>query len=292
MNPVVPSFPAFRKISIEDKALFEAYFAKHPSGTSELTFTNFYIWRDCDNSQVTSLGGNLCILARPENEFPYFFEILGDHDVDKAIDACLSYNPRFSRVSEVFIKAHFEGKRNVSIEPDKNNSDYLYRTEDLIELKGKKYDGKRNKIKKLLKSCQPQYKALTADDMPSCLKLLGKWAGGRNSGVCFEVPIKEALDNFSGLNVKGAAILINGKVEAFTVGEKMSADTAVIYIEVANPDIDGLPQYINQQFCKNQWAATRFINREQDLGNPGLRKAKQSYHPVQMMNKFDVTLID
>lgn len=287
----VPSFPAFRKISLADKELFESYFSKHPQETSELTFTNFFIWRDCDLSEVTSVNGNICVVARPDNEPPYFFEPLGEDRIEETIETCLSHVPRFSRVTEKFAKAHFEGKSRYRIEPVRDHFDYIYRTEDMIALKGKKYDGKRNKIKRLLKNNIPIYQKLTADTAPDCLKLLDKWIRSKKPGTCIDGPIREALNNLSGLSVEGAVIKINGKVEAFTIGEMLNRDTAVIYIEVANPDIDGLSQHINHQFCRNEWAHFTYINREQDMGDGGLRKAKMSYHPFKLIPKYDVVKV-
>ncbi len=288
----VPSFPDFRKIALADRGSFESHFSKHPQETSELTFTNFYIWRDCDRSQVTAINGNICVVARPDNEPPYFFEPLGDNRIEETIKTCLSHVPRFSRVSEKFVKAHFEGKSGYRIEPARNDFDYLYRTVDLVALKGKKYDGKRNIIKRFLKNNIPIYQKLTADMVPDCLKLLDKWGKRKTTGVCFDEPIKEALNNLSFLSVEGAAVKINGKIEAFTIGEMLNPDTAVIYIEVANHEIDGLSQYINQHFIKNEWTHLTYINREQDMGDGGLRRAKLSYHPVKLINKYDVTVID
>jgi hypothetical protein len=287
----VPVFPEFRNITMADKGSFDAFFSKHPHGSSELTFTNFFIWRDCDRSQLTSINGNLCVIARPENEPPYFFEPFGENNIDGTINACLSHIPKFSRVSEKFVKEHFEGRAGFKIEPVRDNSDYLYRTEDLIALKGKKYDGKRNKIKRFLKNNIPIYQELSEELVPDCLKLLAKWGRSKAPAVCLDEPVKEALRNMQGLGVEGAAVKINGRVEAFTIGEALNDDTAVVYVEVANPDIDGLAQYINQQFCRNAWVRFTYVNREQDLGDAGLRRAKLSYHPVKLIDKFDVILM-
>jgi hypothetical protein len=103
------------------------------------------------------------------------------------------------------------------------------------------------------------------------------------------IAIKEAFSRFEELGVKGGAILINGKVEAFTLGEPLNRDTVVIHIEKANPAFEGLYTLINQAFVEHQWAEYTYINREQDLGEEGLRKAKESYFPHHMINKYIVT---
>jgi len=288
MKDPVPPFPHFRRITSADKELFGSYFAKYAPETSEYSFINFYIWRNCDGSEITSVNGNICVCARPGNEPPYFFEPMGGSDIEGTIKICLSHIPRFSRISENFMKKYFEGKAGYKIEAIKDHYDYLYATVDLIALKGKRYDGKRNRIKRFLKNNIPIYQKLTSDMAPDCLKLLNKWSKAKASGVCFDEPIKEALNNFTDLGVEGAAVRINGRIEAFTIGEHLNRDTAVVYIEVADPEIDGLSQYINQQFCRNEWADVPYINREEDMGNAGLRKAKLSYHPIKLIKKYDV----
>jgi len=98
--------------------------------------------------------------------------------------------------------------------------------------------------------------------------------------------IREALTHFEELDYRGGAVEINAEIEAFSLGEPLNPNTAVIHIEKANPDIPGLYVAINQLFCKNAWSPMEYINREQDLGLEGLRRAKESYHPSHMVNKY------
>lgn len=102
--------------------------------------------------------------------------------------------------------------------------------------------------------------------------------------------IEEALKNFIALEMQGGVILIEGEVEAFTLGELLNKDTAVVHIEKANPEIRGLYALINQQFCEQAWGKVPFINREQDLGEPGLRTAKLSYNPIRLVEKYRIRL--
>jgi hypothetical protein len=100
---------------------------------------------------------------------------------------------------------------------------------------------------------------------------------------------KEAFANFEKLGVKGGAILINGKVEAFTLGEKLNPETIVIHVEKANPVYDGLYPTIYQAFLKHEGPEYTYVNREQDLGEEGLKKAKESYFPHRMVNKYAIS---
>ena len=108
---------------------------------------------------------------------------------------------------------------------------------------------------------------------------MGEWAA-----------INAALADFQALELQGGVILINDRVEAFTCGELLNAATAVIHLEKANPEVRGLYAVINQQFCQQAWAGVPFVNREQDLGEPGLRTAKMSYHPHHLVEKFRIRL--
>ena len=98
----------------------------------------------------------------------------------------------------------------------------------------------------------------------------------------------ELLYNFGNLGYKGALIRMDGVFEAFTAGEMLNDDTAVIHIEKAKNSVNGLYTIINQQFAEKEWSDTVYINREQDLGSEGLRKAKLSYQPVRLVDKYTV----
>jgi hypothetical protein len=101
-----------------------------------------------------------------------------------------------------------------------------------------------------------------------------------------EYAVHEALISFEELDYRGGTIIIDSRVEAFSLGEPLNRETAVIHVEKANPDIQGLYAAINQLSCLHAWADMKYINREQDMGIEGLRKAKEPYHPHQMVNKY------
>ena len=111
-----------------------------------------------------------------------------------------------------------------------------------------------------------------------------------DSGLASEdVAIKEIFSLIDILPVFGGVIFINGKIEAFTLAEKLVENTAVVHFEKANPEIDGLYQLINHWFCQNALKDYTYVNREQDLGIEGLRRAKQSYYPCKMVSKYKIT---
>ena len=202
--------------------------------------------------------------------------------------------PIFKRISQDELK-YFSGVGvpENSFVYDRDNSDYLYNTSDLIGLRGKKYDGKRNHINKFNRRYTYEYIPLECSLLDECSRIMEEWCGEKgcdcqDGDYCERFANMELLRNYKTLGCKGALIKTDGKFEAFTVGEMLNEDTAVIHIEKAKSSIDGLYTLINQQFTLREWSGTTYINREQDLGEEGIRKAKLSYHPVRLIDKYIV----
>ena len=296
----LPEFPRLKDLTLEDKPLCHQLFTQFPPAISEFTFTNLFIWRHAYQIKISRVQNFLCLLSdRGENLF--FFPPIGEGDVIKCYQNLLQYLegkgmfPKIVRVPEAVV-AQIDWKASgMKAELDRNQSDYVYLTQDLIELKGRKYHRKRNHIKQFQEKYSYQYISLTPEWIPQCLQLETEWCDLRHCeaspGMLNEsFAIKEAFTHFVELGVKGGAILINGKVEAFTLGDPLNLETVVIHIEKANPAYEGLYPTINQAFLENQWSGYPYVNREQDLGEEGLRKAKESYFPHHMANKYTITL--
>ena len=177
--------------------------------------------------------------------------------------------------------------------------DYVYDGESLRTLAGRKNQKKRNHINAFLKDYEGRYsyKLLDEEDFDDCLELLKIWASNKEENNEFDegiddesIGIRKIFNNYKYLreNLKIAGIYVDGKLEAFTMGELINPNMALIHIEKANPNIRGLYPYINQQFILNEFEDVEFVNREEDLGIPGLRKAKLSYHPVKFVEKYTV----
>ena len=203
--------------------------------------------------------------------------------------------PKIARMPEAMVEQIDWKTSGMKAELDLNQCDYVYLTQDLIELKGRKYHRKRNHIKQFQEKYSFQYIPLVSEWISQCLHLETAWCDLRHCEVIpgllnESLAIKEAFTHFEELGVRGGAILINGKVEAFTLGDSLNPETVVIHIEKANPVYEGLYPTINQAFLEHQWSGYTYVNREQDLGEEGLRKAKESYFPHHMINKYSITL--
>src|SRR4030042_4163164 len=296
----VPEFPRFKDLTLEDKPPCDQLFTQLPPVISEFTFTNLFIWRHAYQIKISRLQNFLCLLAE-QGGSSFFFPPIGKGDVIKCHQSFLQYlggkgiPPKIVRVPEAVV-AQIDWKTSgMKVELDRNKCDYVSLTHDLFELKGRKYHRKRNHIKQFQKKYSYQYIPLTPEWILQCLQLENEWCDLRHCeaspGLLNESSaIKEAFTHFEELRVKGGAILINGKVEAFTLGDPLNLESVVIHIEKANPAYEGLYPTINQAFLEHQGSGFTYVNREQDLGEEGLRKAKESYFPHPLANKYTIAL--
>jgi hypothetical protein len=285
-----PQFPEFKLIEIEDQSSLDAAIARHPSEACEIHFANIFLWRHFEHSKLTAVNGNLCVLCESPSEPAYFLQPIGENDIEKTLRTCLSFAPRLSRVDESFVLRHGSAFR-CDLDPD--NFDYVYLNEDLAELRGKKYDGKRNRIRKFERSYSYSYARLSRDHLSGCLELLTRWLEAKVGsdgfvGSVWRTVVEEGLAHFDELGLKGGVFEVGGRTAAFCLGAKLKPETAIIPIEIVDSDYDGLSQLVNREFVRREWAGCRFINREQDNGIPGLRRAKSSYHPHHFVKKYNI----
>ena len=174
--------------------------------------------------------------------------------------------------------------------PERDYFDYIYYRSDLVELKGKKYQSKRNHINKFNKEYRFEYLPITRDIVPLCLKLEDEWCKN-NLCKCDEDLLNErraminALQHFDRLDIMGGAIRVDDKIVAFSFGSPINKDTFGIHVEKADIRIEGIYSVINQLFASHIPEQYVYVNREEDLGVEGLRKAKLSYHPVILLEK-------
>lgn len=289
----------FKDLQLEDKERLDYFLERDPPRISELTFTNLFMWRLKYRPQWAEYDGCLLIMLYGADDQPFGLQPVGTGDKADALDAlagCLaerSPEALIGRADDVFVKNVVDPDR-YRIRADRDNSDYVYLTESLITLSGNRYHKKKNHLNKFKKTHDFTYSVLDRETVRRFLDLQSDWCQLRDCASSESLleedrSVYEALTHHDQLGFRGGAILIDGTVEAFALGEKLNEDTAVIHIEKANPKIPGLYAIINQQFCEKEWAGVTYLNRQQDLGIPGLRKAKKSYYPDHMVHKFILT---
>jgi hypothetical protein len=296
----LPEFPFFRDLSLEDKPLLDLAFTRFPPPISEFTFTNLFIWRKSYQIKISRFQNFLCLFSEKGGN-SFFFPPIGEGNIIECYRTLLHFllergiSPKITRVPEEVLSRMDWKAEGIMAELDRNQSDYIYLVNDLIQLQGRRYHRKRNHIKKFKEKYNYQYVPLTPERISECLELETAWCDLRHCevdpGLTNEfIAIKEGFTHFEALGVRGGAVLIDGKVEAFTLGEPLNQETVVVHIEKANPDFDGLYPTLNQAFLQSHWSGFTYVNREQDLGEEGLRKAKESYFPHHMVNKYSLSL--
>jgi hypothetical protein len=295
-----PEFPKFKLLQLEDRDIISRIIKEYQPQTSEWTFTNLYIWRSYYRYQWSIHDKHLLILCNPEDKDFYFLQPLGPRSRLKITLKMMQWlkqnksekNPRIERADKRLI-SEIKGESNLKIEPMRDHFDYVYLSQDLIKLSGRKYHSKKNHINKFKRKYRFKYNIMTPDLVKECIRVLIRWCAWRD---CEKYPIMraefesvhESLLDFEHLNIQGGVILVDNNIEAFSLGELLNKETAVIHAEKADPHIPEVFTLINQQFCENQWSNVKYINREQDLGEPGLRKAKLSYQPHSLSEKFKI----
>lgn len=289
-----PRLPESRDITLADKPAFDAYFHARQPELSTYTFSNLYAWREPHETQVSLLGDaiivhynhddrRLCLEPLAENPAEVIGKILDEFGAEAD----------FVRIPADTANV-LKDTPALELQSDRDNSDYLYLASDLIRLEGRKYDGKRNFISRFKSSTAYEYVSLDRQTAMECHDFMEAWCEERKcesvEGLRRErCAVWEMLSNFEVLGIRGGAIKIDGAVVAFALGGPLNDETLVCHVEKADSKIDGLYQIINNEFAIHEGAGYRYINREQDLGIPGLRKAKKSYQPVRLVEAYRIS---
>lgn len=292
----------WKEITEADRELFQGFYEKEQSRSCEHSFTNNLLWSPFYGTKYCVIEGNL-VFKSGEEKLSVSFPI-GKNQVQKTVDKLLQYfeekNQPFSMHSVTpqqfeLLTQMYPGKFQIAY--DRDWADYIYESEKLISLSGKKLHGKRNHINNFIKAYPDyQYERIDAGNREECIELANNW---REENGCDSDPEKNeefcvtlrALKEMEDLNLTGGLIRADGRVVAFSMGERLCDDTFVVHIEKAYADVQGAYPIINQQFVLHEAADYRYINREEDTGAEGLRKAKMSYYPVFLQEKGVVTII-
>ncbi|MDL2225324.1 phosphatidylglycerol lysyltransferase domain-containing protein [Eubacteriales bacterium OttesenSCG-928-M02] len=298
----------FREIQLADKPLLMEYLGKWSMDNAEHSFANLFMWRKAYNIKFCEKDDVLFLRFRHEygSAHPILFSPLPkneDMDYCKVMEETIQYCKdndfpfKLQSVVEKMVEyIRMNCKDIFTITLDRDYSEYVYNMDDLVNLVGKKYHKKRNHINRFLEYYpNHEYAPITADDIDECKAMYRQWRAAREAEGMEDLDLEEyalceGLDNMAVLNLDGGLVRVDGKVEAFTLGERISDKTALIHIEKANQEIQGLYPFINREFLKANYTDLQFVNREEDMGLEGLRRAKESYYPAFLIHKYMVTL--
>lgn len=299
MTTPLPSLPDARPLDLSDRTWLAPRLRDLRPRQSEFTFTNLFMWRDPYQLRLSEVDGAPLLFAWPPDlEDSFLLPPLPPASaltLRRALDhlAAAGRAPRLCRATAEDLQRLGVTEEEFAIEQDRDHWDYVYLVRDLIALAGNRYHGKRNHLEQFAREHEFRYLPLTPDLVPACRELQDRWCDEKHCDLVATLraearAVKEVLTHLDDLGVTGGCLEVDGKVEAFALGELLNPETVVVHIEKANAAYHGLYQAINQQFLEQAWSSVTYVNREQDLGVPGLRRAKQSYRPHHMVEKFIV----
>ncbi len=291
-----------REIKIEDKSWFDALVKGNEYKTLEYNFTTAFIWREIFNIKVCEADG--CLICLADKKVPTFLYPCGDGDKKSAVDKILKYCGKRG-IDAVFHSVSAKAKRELEkmypgmfeFAYDRDIADYIYDTKSLMTLSGKKLSAKRNHINRFEQEYGDwRYEVIDHSNIDEVYEMNLKWCAQadckNDAGLRDEAcAVKQAFKYFFDLKLDGGAIRADGRIVAFSMGDRLDEDIYLVHIEKAFADINGAYPMINKQFVINNASGYKYVDREDDAGVEGLRKAKLSYRPAIIAEKYSAKYI-
>jgi hypothetical protein len=300
----------FKEITLQDKEWIRQLLGYSDNRATEFNFTVLYIWRDIMHSRVCRVGDYLVVRFFPKGApVPMYLFPSGRGTAEELKGVLESCMEAASQNGHPFLMASVQnGHREIlenlfpdrfTFEPNRDYFDYIYSAEDLTFLRGKKFQSKRNFVSRFKRQEGWSYEPLGKDNLKECAAMSISWCAkygcGKDPSMASEsCSVKNALQNFEQLGLMGGLLRLNGEVVAFTIAEKTNSDTLLVHIEKAYGDIVGAYPAIANEFLRNsiveegEQLSVKYINREDDAGDLGLREAKMQYHPLFLLEKYSV----
>lgn len=283
----------WKALSYEDKDIIDR-FTKNRFITCDYNFTNQLLWSKGEKTHF-KVEDNILILKGIYMGKEYYYMPIPIEESSECLNRwkniiaeMLEENNRIILVPEYWknlLENDFE------LIETRDSFDYIYNSVDLGTLKGRKFSKKKNKINGFNKSYNYSYEDIDRENISDVIEFQKKWYEENKHIEVLEnehIGILTLLENYFSLDIKGGVLKVNNEVVAYTIGEKLDDEYAVIHIEKGLSSYNGSYQMINYLFAQNNLSEFRFINREDDFGNEGLREAKNSYHPAMLLKKYEV----
>jgi len=282
----------FEEIEIKHRIKYEELLKASGIVSSKYSFLGLWAWREPESSEIF-FDENLCWLknrrgilspiCNPEQDWAkifqeYFPEGIEIYDVPEDLTCKLS------------------SLRGAQIKELRSEWEYVYAVKDLIELKGRSYSQKRAHIKIFEEKYENAYSPLLEEDFDELKKFQSEWILRQNGRIASSIlddentAIMSVFENWADFPLFGACIKIEGRMVAYTIAEELNNETIDIRFEKAFAEYEGIYQFLNKTFLSRQAKNYIWVNREEDMGNEGLRKAKSSYHPIRFEKKYMVSI--
>ena len=292
------NFNDFKKITLADKPIFDAFYAKYPVVHSDNMFTTMVSWGEYVDYRYLSIEENIVIMTKLKNGNIQFRAPLGKQNPTLVHEVLKLAVREGGNIPFVFVDKNTKEWIHASFPKldffeDRIFFDYVYLSSDLAELTGTAYAAIRNRLNKFQKNHTYTFEVVTKNNIDEVQEFLKRWCLWKDcaSDELLENERKAmaySMAHFFDLGLSGLAIRINGIIEAIAVFEQMNQNTAVVHYEKGSPDFDGIYKAINRETAQLLKDKFQYINRETDMGVPGLRKAKLSYRPHHLVEVFSV----
>ena len=290
----------FKKIELSDQEIIKPFIQQEKFNISDISFANLFLWKNAREIAYCIIEDCLVIQTTYTGKRPYYFFPIGSGNKLLASQTLLEFCRSKQETLEFhslesasldFLKTHFK----LEFFLNRDRSDYVYSIAELIALAGRKYHKKKNHLNKFLQTYPDYvYEPISVHNAEEIIATYELWFN-QNSNITLGLQnekngISDALRHWNMLDLQGGVIRVENKIVAFSFGERINEEMAVIHIEKADPNISGAYQIINQQLLKNAFADLKYANREEDLGIEGLRRAKMSYNPVFLVDKYEAVI--
>ena len=294
----IPCYPDFIPLDITLKNILHPRLSLTVDGVSEFTFAGLFLFRKRYNYRISRtckdgsfiISGEQPASCESENkQSKKFFMTPCAAPEREILESLFQTHDYWKNISESVLTpvGNELAERGITIEEDRDNFDYLYNRSDLAELSGKKFHKKKNHVNNFF-SLYPDHeqRLLNSTLIPAAIEVLDRWRQDKNEDGDYKAA-REALELFDSIPLKGSVFFVNGKPAAFCLGESIARGRMfVIHIEKAIDEFKGIYQYVNMAFAASLPRFFTLINREQDLGNEGLRQAKMTYRPCGYVKKY------
>lgn len=288
----------FHRPTLGDKKWIDERIGESGFLTCEYTFGNIFSYTAKIDIEVADVFECLVTKCRINNFITYCYPA-GKGDKIKAVEFIIEDGKKEGKSFSIFgmntenakeLSENFVDRFDITLERD--SFDYIYLSEDLINLKGKKYQPKRNHISFFMRNNNWSYERINKDNISECLQMSEDWLETSESEYIEDLEsemkiIRLVFKNYEALGYVGGLLRCDGKVIAYTMGERMNDEAFCVHFEKAYHDIRGAYPMINQQFVMNELSEYKYIDREDDVGAENLRKAKLSYHPALLPDKYE-----
>jgi hypothetical protein len=281
-------YPKTTDITVEMRSVLHPRFALLEEGISEFTFANLYLFRDRHSYRIAQVGEDLVVITGSDGDAVderFFMLPFGLPETD-ILERLFTDHACMKAATEK--QAEALARMSYSVSEDRDNFDYLYLREELEKLQGRNYHKKKNLVNAFIRDHSYEGRPLLPEHVPDALSVLEEWKKGRPEGDEGDYKAaKEALEMAEELVLCGGIYYADGRPAGFSLGEEIGGGTTwVTHFEKAVSGYRGLYQFINMSFASILPEKYKYVNREQDLGNEGLRRSKLSYKPCAFVKKF------